>query len=255
MTPRTTTLAALTASLSAAVSTALAATTDLDPTAFALDTPTLAALGAAPALQPDNTHNTDNTDHTNAQPGATSTNGTDADTKPTEYEPLRAAFARAGSDWLTFGGAWANDFAGDNDLNLHLAWSRFLADKLEFGVEAAAWYFAQEGDDTVGLSGSMFFRWHFLEGGRSTHLDPDWTVFAEVGIGMLFALDEVPDGGTDVDFLPRVGGGFTYRLDDAGDRLVAGLRWHHISNGRFDGNEQNPARDSILLFVGVQVPF
>src|SRR5690606_4296657 len=65
----------------------------------------------------------------------------------------RIGFGRAGSEWLTFGAAFAYDFAEDKDINVHAAYSQFLADELEFAVEFAGWYFAQDKEDTGGISG------------------------------------------------------------------------------------------------------
>ncbi len=162
----------------------------------------------------------------------------------------RIGFGRAGSEWLTFGGAFAYDFAEDKDFNVHAAYSQFLADELEFAVEFAGWYFAQDKEDTGGISGSMAFRWHFL------HDDAyDWTVYGDAGIGLLAAFDEVPNGGKEFNFLPRLGMGFTKRISEDGARLQVGVRWHHISNGRYAGDANNPSRDSVLIHAGIMIPF
>ncbi len=151
--------------------------------------------------------------------------------------------------WLTLGGGIAHDLHKDTDYNAHVAFSTFIAYELEFAVELGAWYFAQEGEDTGGINPNMVFRWHFL------HDDAfDWTIYGDVGIGLLFAFDDVPASGTSFDFTPRAGFGFTHRLE--GDtRLQIGFRYHHISNGRLQGDAQNPSRDSIMLYAGVVFPF
>lgn len=162
----------------------------------------------------------------------------------------------SGSRWWTFGTAYANNFKDASDINIHVAYSEFIADELEFAVEAAGWYFHQDGDDTGGVSGSMVFRWHFWHA-------PDfkWTVFGDAGIGILGAFDTVPDGGTGFNFLPRLGGGFTYAFNDSidgesrGPRLMVGVRYHHISNGRISGDSRNPARDGIAIYAGLVIPF
>jgi hypothetical protein len=170
-------------------------------------------------------------------------------------EPV-PGYGRAGTDWLTFGGLYASDFDKDNDFNVHFSWSRFIVDDIEFVLEAAGWYFNQEGQDTGGLSGSFLFRWHFL-----TASDHRWTVFGDLGIGMLGSFDEVPDGGTSFNFLPRAGLGFTRAFNESidgeshGARWELGLRWHHISNGRIEGDERNPARDSVAFYAGIIIPF
>ena len=158
--------------------------------------------------------------------------------------------ASADFTWLTFGAAFAYDFAEDKDINVHAAYSQFLADELEFAVEFAGWYFAQDKEDTGGISGSMAFRWHFLHDD-----DYDWTVYGDAGIGLLAAFDEVPSGGKEFNFLPRLGLGFTKRISEEGARLQAGIRWHHISNGRYAGDVNNPSRDSVLIHAGIMIPF
>lgn len=166
------------------------------------------------------------------------------------------AYGHAGSRWWTIGAAYANNFQSDSDINLHIAFSTFLTDELEFAVEGAGWYFHQAGDDTGGVSGSMLFRWHFWHAP-----DYDWTVFGDAGIGLLFGFDEVPDGGTGFNFLPRVGAGFTKALNDSidgesrGPRLMVGVRYHHISNGRVSGDSRNPARDAVCVYAGITFPF
>jgi hypothetical protein len=165
-------------------------------------------------------------------------------------------YGRAGTNWLTIGGLCATDFGNDTDLNLHIAWSRFIVDEVEFVLEGAVWYFNQEGQDTGGVSGSFLFRWHVLHAE-----DHKWTVFADVGIGLLGGFDEVPDGGTGCNFLPRAGAGFTRAFNDTvdgeshGPRWEVGVRWHHISNGRIEGDERNPARDSLAFYAGIVIPF
>jgi hypothetical protein len=177
--------------------------------------------------------------------------------EPDSEGEARPGFGSAGSDWLTFGGAAAYNFDEDYDFNLHFAWSTFLADRLEFGVEASAWYFDQVGENTAGISGMFVFRYHWWSGPRG---DFDWSSFLDLGTGMLAGFDTVPDGGTGFNFIQRAGLGITKDLDAAdgpahGARLVCGIRWHHISNGRFGGDGRNPSRDSILGFVGVQWDF
>lgn len=171
---------------------------------------------------------------------------TDPDAAPRKYR-----YGDAGSTWLTFGGGAAFSFEGsDRDYNAFAAYSIFLADSLEFSVELGGWYFDQEGPDTGGINGSMIFRWHFWMSESR-----DWTVYGDVGIGLLGAFDEVPDEGTSFNFTPRAGGGFTHALDDEGDRLMVGIRWHHISNGRINSDASNPSRDSIMFYAGIILPF
>ncbi|MCC6321056.1 MAG: acyloxyacyl hydrolase [Phycisphaerales bacterium] len=171
---------------------------------------------------------------------------------PSADEPRERRFGRAGSWWWSVGSGVASNFGDAIDTNIHGILSTFLADELEFGVETAGWYFNQEGPDTGGLSASMIFRWHFAHDREFR-----WTVFGDAGIGLLAGFDDVPDGGTSLNFLPRLGLGFTHVLGDdpGGARLTLGARWHHISNARIEGEERNPARDSLMAYFEIQFPF
>lgn len=170
-------------------------------------------------------------------------------------EDDRIPFGRAGSEFLTFGGGVAADFRQDVDFNLHVAWSHFVADELEFAVEGGGWYFHQTGDDTVGLNGSLIFRWHFLHPQTTPDEEWDWTVYTDVGMGLMGAFDNVPADGTGFVFTPRAGFGFTKRIADDGTRLQTGVRWAHVSNGRIEGDMRNPSRDSVMVYAGVIIPF
>lgn len=158
------------------------------------------------------------------------------------------AWGSEGSEWWTFTAGGAADFADSHDLKLGAGYTTFVVDDVEFTVEAGLWYFDQPGDDAVGASGSMIFRWHFIN-------EQSWSLFADAGIGMMVASDNVPDGGTGFDVLPRFGLGATMQLDDAGTRAQVGFHWHHISNARIHGEDRNPSRDGLMLYAGIIVPF
>lgn len=158
-------------------------------------------------------------------------------------------FAQAGSDWWTVGAGAAVGRRTHVDANVYGAWSHFVADDVEVAAELGVWYYAQEGDDAAGINPNIVFRWHFVH-------EDDFTIFTDIGIGVLAATDNVPSGGTSFDFTPRAGVGFTYALNDAGNvRLVGGLRWAHVSNARIHGDDNNPGLDSVMLYSGVQFPF
>jgi hypothetical protein len=75
------------------------------------------------------------------------------------------------------------------------------------------------------------------------------------GIGVMGATGDVPDGGTPFDLMPRAGIGVTKQLTDDGLRLDVGVRWHHISNARINGDDENPSRDGAMLYAGLIFPF
>ncbi len=160
-----------------------------------------------------------------------------------------AMYASKGwTGWTVTLGA-ANDFDSNTDLTVQGSLSTFVADRLELGVELGLWYFIQR-DDTAGVSVNFDARWHFW-----MSEDRAWTVFAEGRIGLLGSFDDVPDGGSSFNFTPGAGLGFTRALGESPARLIGGLRWHHISNARINGDGDNPSRNALMAFVGVTWPF
>ncbi|MFG0244211.1 MAG: acyloxyacyl hydrolase [Phycisphaerales bacterium JB054] len=157
-------------------------------------------------------------------------------------------YGTAGTEWILFGTGAAYDFDDNTDLNLTLGYSRFLADDIEWMLELAGWYHAQEGEDALSLNPAMEFRWHFFNRAKTS-------AFLNVGIGVLGATDNVPFDGTGFNFTPRAGIGMTHQISDDGTRLVGGLRWHHISNARIHGDDSNPSRDAPLVYLQVAIPF
>ncbi len=157
-------------------------------------------------------------------------------------------YGEQGGNWLTFGTGLASNFTDAEDAYGFIQYNYFIADDFEWAIELGGWALDDKTDYTAGVSVSSIFRWHFYR-------DDTWTTFADVGVGMLLAGHKVPDDGTNFNFLPRVGFGATYRLGESRSRLIGGLRWHHISNARIQGNDSNPGRDSAMLYLGVTIPF
>lgn len=163
---------------------------------------------------------------------------------PASTEP----YGSKDTQFYMLGTTLAPDFTGNFDVSIHGQYTYFLVDDFEVGVEAALWGFFQE-NNTVGLSSSLVMRYHFYQARR-------WSAFAELGIGVMIATDNVPDNGTNFNLMPRAGAGITYQLfEDRNTRLITGLRWHHISNARLTGEERNPARDAPGLYVGLLYEF
>ena len=159
------------------------------------------------------------------------------------------AFGERGGERLTLNIGVAEDEGTATDVQLFgVAWSRFVVEDVEMLVEGSAWHFEQEGDDAQGLALTLGTRWHVLNR-RS------WSLFLEGGIGVLGAPDNVPEGGTGFDFMPRLGMGGTFDIGDSGVRAIMGLRWHHISNGRIHGDVANPSRDAPMVYAGISLPF
>lgn len=168
-----------------------------------------------------------------------------------ELAPIESVrpFGAKGSWWWSVGGGvglGADD--ADGDYTAHFGLHTFLVDDFELAMEFGPWYFDQDVDDAIAGAFNLMFRWHFINRDR-------YSVFAEAGAGLMVASDEVPDGGSEFNFMPRVGAGMTWRFSDGPARLILGARWQHISNGRVYGDDRNPGRDTAMIFTGVVIPF
>lgn len=173
---------------------------------------------------------------------------TESDAPLTLDLPARR-FGEAGTWWSGFGamGTLSDDAT---DARADFTVRTFLADNFEFNLSLSGWGFFQDGQDAAGINPGLAFRWHFV----NDH-DRGYSVYAQTGIGLLWANDEVPDEGTRFNFTPHVGIGTTIALGDSPARLDLGIGWHHISNASTSGSDDNPARDSVAVWVGVMFPF
>jgi len=81
-----------------------------------------------------------------------------------------------------------------------------------------------------------------------------WAWYLEAGIGLLASTDEVPEGGSELNFTPRAGAGVAVPITDWGARLDLGVRWMHISNASQFGTDDNPDRDSLMVYASIMFP-
>jgi hypothetical protein len=112
----------------------------------------------------------------------------------------------------------------------------------------------QTGDNTYGGGLNLLGRWHFLR-------EPNWSLFAEGGGGLLQTETSLPAGnrgnvgdGTHFNFTSHLGLGATYRLGQR-SHLVSGLRFTHISNADIAGDDENPGTNAIGGYVGMRFKF
>lgn len=154
--------------------------------------------------------------------------------------------------WSVGGGvAFSSD---STDYNAAVTFHHFLADTFEINFGVGGWFYDQdEGDQAVGVNPAFGFRWHFWM--PKEKADHSWSVYADVGIGMVFTDERVPPEGTRYNFTPRAGVGATIALGDSGTRLDVGVRWAHVSNASTSGTDDNPSRDSPMVYAGVMFPF
>lgn len=161
-------------------------------------------------------------------------------------------FGLAGSwRWAVYSGG-AFDIQSDGEqYNVHLAASYFFVDGFNVNLEIGGLYFDEPdrfGADSGGFNSNLLFRWHFLR--KET-----WSIYADAGAGVLWSGERVPHGGTRFNFTPQAGVGASLEIDRARDiRLFGGLRWHHISNANITGSDENPGRDSIMGYIGLDFP-
>ena len=165
-----------------------------------------------------------------------------------DLAPLVARFGEQGSwRWNVQGGFGAEFEDTDNRFGLGgLSFSYFVADDLSVDFEFNGLYFDQEtAENAGGFNFNLLLRRHILA-------RDDWSLFVDVGVGVMETSDAVPAGGSSFNFIAQAGGGISFDIGDE-VRLLTGVRWHHISNGRtFD---TNPSQDSLYVYAGLSFPF
>ncbi len=121
----------------------------------------------------------------------------------------------------------------------------FIWDNFSAGAQLVGLKFDQDGPNTCGAGVEVLLRWHILT--RDT-----WSMYIDGGAGFLKTSDDVPPHGSNWNFTPQAGAGFTFEI--GGDmRAMTGVRWHHISNADFA--DSNPGIDSLMVYAGITVPF
>jgi len=157
-------------------------------------------------------------------------------------------FGAKGSWRWTIQGAYGQDLR-DVDTDILLlggGLTYFFIDGLSINAEFNGMYFAQgEGDNAGGFNFNLLFRWHFIR--KRT-----WSIYGDAGAGLLITVNDVPVDGSGFNFTPQAGLGATFAITED-IRLMAGVRWHHVSNAALYDN--NPGLDSVIGYVGISVPF
>ena len=156
-------------------------------------------------------------------------------------------FGAEGSTRWTINGGWGVDVkeTSNNEYQLGVGMQWFLVDDFAFAPEIRLWGFSQEVDNAFGCSFDLLFQWHVLRG-------ENWTFYGDFGCGMLITNHNVPFDGSQFNFTPQAGIGVTFDIGN-NRRWIVGVRWHHISNASLYQN--NPGRDSVLMYTGLSLPF
>lgn len=163
-----------------------------------------------------------------------------------------AKFLQGSWSFQAYGSATFGDDAGELYL-AHAGVSYFLFDNFSVSFEGigglvdadAVPGFSDRDGSAVGFD--LLARWFFAhQGGLS--------VYAEGGIGMIWLEDAFPVNGTHQNFTPQVGAGAILQLSDS-LHIMGGVRWHHISNARKSGKNNNPGFDGAMIYAGIMIPF
>jgi len=175
----------------------------------------------------------------------------------TDHEPTREIprFGAAGSSWLSLTAGVMFDNSDNIDYSLRLTYHQFLARDFEINLGLTGWFHDQPEENEASGSFDLGFRYHFLN-----DTERGWSVYADTGIGLMLSSGNVPELGTSYNFTPRAGVGLTMLLPEnlggaVGARLDLGLGWQHYSNASTSSSRNNPARDSLIVRLGVIFPF
>jgi hypothetical protein len=171
------------------------------------------------------------------------------------------AFGDKGSWRWYLSGGWGREIDSSHDEFVIFGGgvSFFMVDNLSLNFELNGLYWDQESTpglpdahDAWGVNFNLLVRWHFLA--RET-----WSIYVDGGVGAMGTTERVPgpdrdehDGGTYFNFTPQAGAGTSIEVGPR-TRLLAGVRWHHVSNARTSNN--NPGRDSLMVYAGVSFAF
>ncbi len=174
--------------------------------------------------------------------GATGTAGAAQPADAASIVPEQAErFGAKNSLRLAFEGDWIYNWGEANQAQGRVGLQWFVFDNVELAIYGTLNYVWQPREDAFGGGFDMQLRWHFIS-------EQDWSVFAEVGGGILGTTEPVPANGSDFNFTPNVGFGATYAINPT-TRLYAGVRWFHISNAGLYA--KNPGRDSSSVWLGL----
>jgi len=119
----------------------------------------------------------------------------------------------------------------------------FWRGTFEYGAEFQPLFLIFQEETVYGLHFSpLLMRWNFQRPG--THLAP----FFELGGGMLFTQDQVPERSSRFNFTPQAGLGLSFF--NGGNGVTFQLKYMHISNAGI--KKPNPGINSIQMLAGYE---
>jgi len=110
--------------------------------------------------------------------------------------------------------------------------SHFWTDRLSVHACVPVYWVNQDSPVAIGAGLDLVARWQFYERGRLS-------LYIDGGAGLLISDHNVPRGGTRVNFMPQVGIGATWMLDER-TFLFGGARVWHLSNAGLFGAVATP---------------
>ena len=161
--------------------------------------------------------------------------------------PLYAEWGQKGTKRWGVVGGYAVDFEETENKLIRVGFEieHFVENNLSLDLGIHLLDVEQVGKDAIGLNASAQLRWHCID-------EDSWSMFVEGGVGLLRTGANVPTGGSEFNFTIQLGSGFSF---DAGNsnRWLVGVRWFHISNA--NTYNDNPGRDSVMLWTGISFPY
>ncbi|MDZ4831912.1 MAG: acyloxyacyl hydrolase [Phycisphaerae bacterium] len=176
---------------------------------------------------------------------STGTAATPAAFDPTALRTAAPRWGDAGTWTFNLSIAYANDFDETSIVPGAIGVSWFPIRMFSIDLQAEGAYIAQPGDDAGGGGLALVIRWHFLD-------YETWSLYADLGIGILATTTDVPPDSTQFVFTPRAGVGASFALSED-TRLLVGARWFHISNAQTASN--NPGINALEGYAGVSFAF
>lgn len=162
-------------------------------------------------------------------------------------ESATPPFGQADSVWWIVNATGGSDFMHDQFGRFGGGVSYFIAADISLDFEFNFMYFHERDGEAYAGNFNLITRWHFLHDESRS-----WTMYGDVGAGILWASRDVPENGSRFNFTPQAGMGLSF---DIGNdvRLYIGARWHHVSNARL--YENNPGREYGMIYTMLSWPF
>jgi hypothetical protein len=148
----------------------------------------------------------------------------------------------------TWGESGFDENGDERDVNYYgggIGVDYFVWEDFSAGAQLVGLRFSQDGPDTAGGAFEIMLRWHVIS-------EDTWSLYLDGGSGFLKSSDDVPPHGSNYNFTPQAGIGFTIEIGGQ-VRAMSGIRWHHISNA--GSADSNPGIDSLMVYTGITVPF